>query len=352
MLGVMRLPRNTGPAFAPSTPAALCPVGGAPVVERAASELARAGADEVLVVSDDDRVESRIEEVDSPVESVTRDPAAVRKRTRDHDRVVVASAEALVSADALRAAAEAVSDVEDAVADGGTGTVPAAFAAPASAFEDVATHEALAAVGRSVPADARVPDSAALRVRRPWELLAANEAVLADQDRAIDGDVHADADLRGAVVVEPGAEIDAGVVVEGPAYVSASSTVGPNAYVRQNTVLGTDVHVGHGVEVKQSVVLADADVPHLSYVGDSVVGPGANLGAGTVVANLRHDDADVMVAHDGDRVSTGRRKFGAVVGAAAKLGIGTRLNAGVTVAPEATTRPGEVLTRDRSVRGG
>jgi bifunctional UDP-N-acetylglucosamine pyrophosphorylase/glucosamine-1-phosphate N-acetyltransferase len=70
------------------------------------------------------------------------------------------------------------------------------------------------------------------------------------------------------------------------------------------------------------------------------------------VANLRHDDADVRVAHDGDRVSTGRRKFGAVVGEGAKLGIGTRLNAGVTVGPGATTHPGEVLTRDKSVEEG
>jgi bifunctional UDP-N-acetylglucosamine pyrophosphorylase/glucosamine-1-phosphate N-acetyltransferase len=196
-----------------------------------------------------------------------------------------------------------------------------------------------------------VPESAALRVRRPWELLAATEAVLADQSRSVDGDVHPDADLRGAVVVEPGAEIDAGVVVEGPAYVSSGSTVGPNAYVRGKTLLDVDVHVGHGVEIKGSVLMAGASAPHLSYVGDSVIGPGANLGAGTVVANLRHDEADVRVTHDGDRVSTGRRKFGAVVGADAKLGIGTRLNAGVTVGPGGTTHPGEVLTRDRDVEG-
>jgi len=348
----MRLPRNTGPAFAPSTPAALCPVAGAPVVARAATRLARAGADEVLVVSDDDRIESRVEATDAPVDAVAREPGAIREFAGDYDRVVVVDGATLVPAEALRAAAAAVSTGAEAAADGGSGPEPAAFAAPAAVFDGVETAEDLAAVGRSVPDRARVAPASVLDVRRPWELLAASESVLADEQRSLAGDVHPDAECRGAVVVEDGAEVDAGVVVEGPAYISRGSTVGPNAYVRGATFLDTNVHVGHSVEIKNSTVLHDADVPHLSYVGDSVIGPHANLGAGTTVANLRHDDADVRVAHDGDRVSTGRRKFGAVVGEGAKLGIGTRLNAGVTVGPNATTHPGEVLTRDRNGQEG
>jgi bifunctional UDP-N-acetylglucosamine pyrophosphorylase/glucosamine-1-phosphate N-acetyltransferase len=352
MLGVMRMTRNTGPAFAPATSAALCPVAGAPVVGRVATRLARAGADEVLVVSDDDRIESWVEETDAPVDAVAREPAAIRKFTSDYDRVVVVDAGTLVPSEALRAAADAAPSAAETAADGGSGPTPSAFAAPAAAFDGVETHDDLAAVGRAVPERARVAPAAVSDVRRPWELLEATESVLADVERALDGDVHPAAECRGAVVVEDGAELDAGVVVEGPAYVSRGSTVGPNAYVRGHTFLDTNVHVGHSVEIKNSVVLRDADIPHLSYVGDSVIGPGSNLGAGTIVANLRHDDADVRVAHDGDRVSTGRRKFGAVVGEGAKLGIGTRLNAGVTVGPGATTHPGEVLTRDKSVEEG
>ncbi|MCW8173318.1 hypothetical protein D8S78_20790 [Natrialba swarupiae] len=62
---------------------------------------------------------------------------------------------------------------------------------------------------------------------------------------------------------------------------------------------------------------------HLSYVGDSVLGRNVNFGAGTVVANLRHDDDDVAVTVKGDRVSTGRRKFGVVVGDDVSTGINT-----------------------------
>ncbi|WP_042666561.1 bifunctional sugar-1-phosphate nucleotidylyltransferase/acetyltransferase [Haloferax sp. ATB1] len=184
-------------------------------------------------------------------------------------------------------------------------------------------------------------------VGRPWELLEANEWKLKTFDRRIDGDVSDDATVQGDVVVEAGATVRDGSVVEGPAYISAGATVGPNAYVRGCTFVGPGVHVGHAVEIKNSVLLAETNVGHLSYVGDSVVGRRVNFGAGTNVANLRHDDEDVSVTVKGDRVSTGRRKFGVVVGDDVKTGINTALNAGVTLSEGAQTAPGETVTTDR-----
>jgi bifunctional UDP-N-acetylglucosamine pyrophosphorylase/glucosamine-1-phosphate N-acetyltransferase len=165
--------------------------------------------------------------------------------------------------------------------------------------------------------------------------------------RAIEGDVAADADLRGTVVVEAGATVEPGVVIEGPVLVRSGADVGPNAYIRGATLLGEGVHVGQSVELKNTVVRAETNVPHLSYVGDSVLGRDVNFGAGTTVANLRHDDEPVVVTVKGERVSTGRRKFGVVVGDGAKTGIQTSLNAGVTLSPGARTGPGESVTRDR-----
>jgi bifunctional UDP-N-acetylglucosamine pyrophosphorylase/glucosamine-1-phosphate N-acetyltransferase len=112
-------------------------------------------------------------------------------------------------------------------------------------------------------------------------------------------------------------------------------------------LLGEGVRVGNAVEVKNSVIMADTAVPHLSYVGDSVLGRDVNFGAGTTVANLRHDGEAVRLTVKGDRVSTGRRKFGVVVGDGVKTGIQTSLNAGVKLSTGATTGPGEPVTRDR-----
>jgi len=186
-----------------------------------------------------------------------------------------------------------------------------------------------------------------LDVGRPWELLEANEWKLGDLDRQVAGEVHPDADLRGDVVVEAGASVDAGVVVEGPALIRAGASVGPNAYVRPSTLVCENAHVGHSVEVKNSVVGRDSQVAHLSYVGDSVLGRHVNFGAGTNVANLRHDGDPVELTVNGERVSTGRRKFGVVVGDHAKTAINTSLNPGVTLSPGATTAPGEIVRRDR-----
>lgn len=192
-----------------------------------------------------------------------------------------------------------------------------------------------------------VPFDRWLDVGRPWELLEANEWKLDELERDIAGDVSEDAHLRGNVVVEEGATVEPGVVVEGPARISEGASIGPNAYIRGATYVGQDVHVSHSVEVKNSVLMQDTSVGHLSYVGDSVLGRAVNFGAGTNVANLRHDDEAVKVQVKGDVTSTGRRKFGVVVGDEAKTGINSSLNAGVKLGAEAFTKPGETLLGDR-----
>jgi bifunctional UDP-N-acetylglucosamine pyrophosphorylase/glucosamine-1-phosphate N-acetyltransferase len=189
------------------------------------------------------------------------------------------------------------------------------------------------------------PVSASSVVVEPWDLLGATERALADLAERVRGEVHADADLRGPVVVEAGATVDAGVVVEGPVVVRSGATVGPNAYLRGATVVGEGASVGHAVEVKNSLLMAGASVNHLSYVGDSVVGPDANLGAGTVTANLRHDDDEVLAGED-DR-PTGRRKFGAVVGPGAKTGINTSLLPGVVLSAGTWTAASDAVTDAR-----
>jgi bifunctional UDP-N-acetylglucosamine pyrophosphorylase/glucosamine-1-phosphate N-acetyltransferase len=186
-----------------------------------------------------------------------------------------------------------------------------------------------------------------LDVGRPWELLEANEWKLRELDRAIEGEVHERAELLGDVVVEAGAEIRSGAVIEGPVLIQSGGSVGPNAYVRGATAIGPDAEVGHGVEIKNSVLMEGATVPHLSYVGDSLLGRDVNFGAGTNVANLRHDDEAIEMTVKGERVSTGRRKFGVVVGDGAKTGINTSLYPGVTLSSGAMTKPGESVSRNQ-----
>ncbi|WP_121743061.1 bifunctional sugar-1-phosphate nucleotidylyltransferase/acetyltransferase [Natronorubrum halophilum] len=186
-----------------------------------------------------------------------------------------------------------------------------------------------------------------LDVGRPWELLEANEWKIGNLERRIDGDVSEDATLEGDIVVEDGATVKPGVVIEGPALIRSGATIGPNAYVRGATLVESGAKIGHAAEVKNSVLSRGTSVSHLSYVGDSVLGRDVNFGAGTNVANLRHDDADIEFTVKGERVSTGRRKFGVVAGDGAKTGINSSLSPGLKLDTGATTRPGETVERDR-----
>jgi UDP-N-acetylglucosamine diphosphorylase/glucosamine-1-phosphate N-acetyltransferase len=190
-------------------------------------------------------------------------------------------------------------------------------------------------------------DGVWLDVGRPWELLSANEHLLGDLDRRLDGTVEDGVTLEGPVVVEDGARVRSGAYLEGPVLVQSGADVGPNAYVRGSTVLGPDVRVGNAVEVKNSILMADTHVAHLSYVGDSVLGEGVNFGAGTNVANLRHDDESVRMQVKGEPVDTGRRKLGVVAADGVKTGIDTSINAGVKLGLGATTTPNETVLRDR-----
>ncbi|WP_411966334.1 bifunctional sugar-1-phosphate nucleotidylyltransferase/acetyltransferase [Haloferax sp. YSMS24] len=186
-----------------------------------------------------------------------------------------------------------------------------------------------------------------LDVGRPWELLEANEWKLSELEPRIEGDVSDDAELNGPVVVEAGATVRAGVVVDGPVLIRRGATVGPNAYVRGHTVVGENAKVGHAVEVKNSVLMEGATVGHLSYVGDSLLGRDVNFGAGTKVANLRHDGEPVRQMLRGELVSTGRRKYGVVIGDGVKTGINSSLNAGVRLPTDGTVKPGESVLYDQ-----
>lgn len=190
-------------------------------------------------------------------------------------------------------------------------------------------------------------DGAWLDVGRPWEVLDANERLLANCSRQLDGEIEDGATLKGDVIVEEGARVRSGAYVEGPVLIQSGADVGPNAYVRGATVIGPDARVGNAVEVKNSILLSGASAGHLSYVGDSIIGADANLGAGTKVANLRHDDQSIRMSVKGEQVDTGRRKLGTVLADGVKTGINTSLNAGTKLGVGAMTRPGESVMSDR-----
>lgn len=186
-----------------------------------------------------------------------------------------------------------------------------------------------------------------LGISYPWDLLVANQlAVMAEKTRTIIGKVEDGAHVQGPVVVEQGSVVKAGSRIEGPVHIGKNCEIGPNAYVRPFSSLGDDVKVGAACEVKNTIVMANAKIPHLSYVGDSILGEGCSLGAGTITANLRFDEAPVKSRIRRAFVDSGRRKLGAILGDEVKTGINVSVFPGVKIGTKAWLGPGAIVEKD------
>ena len=180
-----------------------------------------------------------------------------------------------------------------------------------------------------------------------WSLLDANAYLLEHQfESLIEGDVHPNAEVIGPLRLGEGSVIRSGVVVEGPVCIGKNCVIGPNAYLRPGTTIGDNCKVGQACELKTPSCSTGAHVPHLSYIGDTVIGSGTNLGAGTITANLRHDGKNIKTEVKGAIIDSGRRKFGAIIGDDVHTGINTSILPGRKLWPRTGTYPGQVVSKD------
>ena len=183
-------------------------------------------------------------------------------------------------------------------------------------------------------------------VGRPWELIEVNEELIGKLKTEIKGTVEAGAVIHGEVFLDEGSVIKAGVYIEGNVYIGKNCDIGPNSYIRGNTYFGDNVHVGNAVEIKKSIIMENTNVSHLSYVGDSVIGSNCNIAAGTNIANLRLDNATIKTKIKNQKIDSGRRKLGAIIGDSVKTGINSSFSPGVKVGHNSTIGSGVLLYED------
>ena len=180
-----------------------------------------------------------------------------------------------------------------------------------------------------------------------WDLLRANESWVGSiSEDCIEGEVHANAVVEGTLQLGKGSRILPGVYLEGNVIIGENCKIGPNCYIRGNTSIGDKCHIGQSVEIKNSIILSRTNVGHLSYVGDSILGADANLGAGTITSNFRHDGGNHRTMVDGELVDTGRRKFGTIIGDRVHTGINTSIYPGRKLFAGTSTLPGAIVSRD------
>lgn len=179
-------------------------------------------------------------------------------------------------------------------------------------------------------------------IEYPWELLPRIKDFIL---RLLSEGAEGYSLLFDGVLVGRDVKIAPTAVIEGTAVVGHGTVLRPGAYLRGGVLIGEGCVIGNSTELKNCIIMNRAQVPHYNYVGDSVLGRGAHMGAGAVCSNLKSDGKNVVI-HGKRDYETGLRKVGAFLGDGADIGCGCVLSPGTVVGCGSSVYP---LTHLRGV---
>ena len=178
------------------------------------------------------------------------------------------------------------------------------------------------------------------RCQHAWEALGKIHAyLLANLRPELNNRCEGEAFIGKQVFIGPGTIVEDGVMIKGPAIIGCNCQIRHNAYIREDVIIGDDCVIGNACELKNALLFNHATVPHFNYVGDSILGCQAHLGAGVKVSNVKLTQGNILVEIDGKPVDTGLRKFGALVGDRAEIGCNAVLNPGSIIGPGSVVYP-------------
>lgn len=141
------------------------------------------------------------------------------------------------------------------------------------------------------------------------------------------------------VFIDAGTVVEPNAVIKGPAWIGKNCQVRAGCYVRDNVIVGDGVVLGNSCEFKNCLIFDKAEIPHFNYVGDSILGYKAHLGAGVILSNYRLDHGEVSVRDGAELIPTGLRKFGALLGDQAEIGCNSVLNPGTIIGRRSVLYP-------------
>ncbi len=180
----------------------------------------------------------------------------------------------------------------------------------------------------------------------PWEVLSHLDAYIEQKLQETKGPkvrspVPEGLHLEGPVFIDEDCKIEAGVFIRGPAWIGKGCEIRNGCYIRGGVLAGEGVVLGHASEFKHCVLVGMAQAPHFNYVGDSVLGWHAHIGAGVILSNFRLDGKAVPVRGLGsiERIDSGLAKLGALIGDECEIGCNSVLNPGTIVGERSVVFP-------------
>ena len=172
--------------------------------------------------------------------------------------------------------------------------------------------------------------------RYPWEALEGLSAWIAEKQKTLSSEYR---ELSAGVFAHESARIAPTALLNQPCIIGARAEIRHGAFIRGSAVIGESAVVGNSTEIKNAVLFDGAQAPHFNYVGDSILGYRAHMGAGAITSNVRLDKVPVVIRLPQGPLETGRKKCGAMIGDFAEIGCNAVLNPGSVIGKHAIVYP-------------
>ena len=174
-------------------------------------------------------------------------------------------------------------------------------------------------------------------VTYPWEVLPKISSFILELGKTLSEDEY---EKRGENVwIAKSAKVAPTAFINGPAIIGKDAEVRHCAFIRGNAIVGEGAVVGNSTELKNVILFNKVQVPHYNYVGDSILGYKSHMGAGSITSNVKSDKTLVVVKSADEKMETGRKKFGAMLGDFVEVGCNSVLNPGTVIGPHTNIYP-------------
>lgn len=174
-------------------------------------------------------------------------------------------------------------------------------------------------------------------VTYPWEALAKIETFILELGKTLSEEEYEQKEEN--VWIAKSAKVAPTAYIHGPAIIGKNAEIRHCAFIRGNAIVGEGAVVGNSTELKNVILFNKVQVPHYNYVGDSILGYKAHMGAGSITSNVKSDKKLVVIKNGKDAIETGRKKVGAMLGDEVEIGCGSVLNPGTIIGKHSQVYP-------------
>lgn len=174
-------------------------------------------------------------------------------------------------------------------------------------------------------------------VTYPWEALSRISGFIVALGKKLSKDDYTE--VKENVWIANSAKVAPTACINGPAIIDGEAEIRHCAFIRGNAIVGKGAVVGNSTELKNVILFNKVQVPHYNYVGDSILGFKAHMGAGSITSNVKSDKTLVVVKNGGEQIATGLKKFGAMLGDNVEVGCNSVLNPGTVIGRNSNIYP-------------